>query len=442
MRPRVAVIGAGWAGLSCAVELARADLAVNVFEAGSVMGGRARVVEKDGWRVDNGQHILIGAYTETLKLMRFLGVSPKRLDSRRFHIHVPGRLSLKAAALPAPLHLAVGLLRASGLGWRDRLAALRLLRMLKASRFVLGGDCSVAELLVRTQQTATLRQLVWEPLCIAALNTPAERASAQVFANVLRDSVAANASASDILIPKVDLSELLPVPATVYLSRRAQSVHTSNRIRAIERRPEGFRLQGDPFDARFSHVVIATAPWHVADLTRGFAELERLRSQLDAMPSEAITTVYLAYDPPLALPETMIGLVDSMLQWVFDRGRLGGPSGLVAGVVSAASVGWPREAIALQAQREIEKLFAERGARIPAPYWSEVITEKRATFACEPGMFRPIAITPVKNLLLAGDDVASDYPATLESAVRSGIDSARTILRGLGIRTPTLFSLD
>ena len=442
MTPRVAVIGAGWAGLSCAVELARADLPVTVFEAGTVMGGRARVVEKDGWRVDNGQHILIGAYTETLRMLRFLRVPPKRLYSRPFFIHVPGRLSLQAAALPAPLHLAVGLLKAKGLTWADRFAAMRLLRTLKASRFALGTDCSVAELLVRTRQTATLREQVWEPLCIAALNTPVERASAQVFVNVLRDSVAANAAASDMLVPKIDLSELFAVPATLYLGRRGHSVHTASRIRGVERTEEGFRLEGDPFDARYSHVVVATAPWHVAGLTEGFPELERLRAQLDAMPTEAITTVYLSYDPPLKLPEPMIGMADSMLQWVFDRGQLGGPSGLLAGVVSAASTGLPRGEIALRAHHEIEKLFSDRSARLPSPRWSEVITEKRATFACEPGMFRPIAITPVKNLLLAGDYVASDYPATLEGAVRSGLGAARTIMRGLGVQTPTLFSLD
>jgi squalene-associated FAD-dependent desaturase len=418
MSAHIGVIGAGWAGLACAVELVRADLPVTVFESAPTMGGRARVVEKDGWRIDNGQHILLGAYTETLSLMRFLRVNPKRLYIRPFCLHVPGRLKIQAAKLPAPLHLAAGLLMAKGLNWADRFAAIRLLRTLKACRFTLGEDCSVSKLLARTRQTATLTQLVWEPLCIAALNTPAERASAQVFVNVLRDSLAAHAGAAEMLVPKVDLSELLPVPATVYLSRRSQQVHTTTRIRNIERTPDGFRLAGDPFDKRYSHVVIATAPWHVAALTAEFSELERLRAQLDALPSEAITTVYLAYDPPLALPEPMIGLADSMLQWVFDRGCFGGPKGLLAGVVSAAAANLPREEIALRAHQEIERIFIDRTGRLPAPYWSEVITEKRGTFACVPGVFRPISVTPVKNLLLAGDYIASDYPATLESAVR------------------------
>jgi len=442
MSPQIAVIGGGWAGLACAVELARAEQSVAVFESAQVLGGRARVVEKDGWRIDNGQHLLIGAYTETLRLMRLLKVSPKRLYSRPFFLHVPGELHLEAARLPAPLHLAVGLLRAKGLTWADRFAAIRLLRELKACRFVLNGDCSVSELLRRTQQTTRLRTLVWEPLCLAALNTPAARASAQVFANVLRDSVAASASASEMLIPKVDLTELFPVPATLYLSRQGQTVHTATSIRRISRDEHGFVLEGDPWDRRYSHTVIATGPWQVPNLTQDFGELERLRAQLAEIPYEAITTVYLAYDPPLALPQPMVAQSEGLLQWIFDRGQLGGPSGLLAGVVSAAGKGLSREDTALQAHAELEKLFAAQHVRIPAPVWSKVITEKRATFACEPGVFRPISRTPVKNLFLAGDYVASDYPATLEGAVRSGLEAARTILRDLGVKPPSLFGLD
>ncbi|WP_374399023.1 hydroxysqualene dehydroxylase HpnE [Niveibacterium sp.] len=442
MSPQVAVIGGGWAGLSCAVELARADIRVSVFEGSATLGGRARVVEKDGWRVDNGQHILIGAYAETLRMLRLLGVSPKRLFSSPFFIHIPGVLDLQAADLPAPLHLAIGLLRAKGLSWADRRAAARLLSHLKRLRFVLSEDVTVSTLLDRTAQTANLRRLVWEPLCVAALNTPADRASAQVFANVLRDSVAASASASEVLIPRVDLTELLPVPAVLYLSRKGQSVHTMTKIRGVTRTEHGFGLEGDPFDGRYSHVVLATAPWQVSGLTAEFAEMERLRSQLDAMHHEAITTAYLAYDPPLRLPRPMIGLDNGLLQWVFDRGQLGGPEGLLAGVVSAAGTELSREEIALRAHQDIERLFAADSARLPSPKWAQVITEKRATFACEPGVFRPITMTPVKQLYLAGDYVASDYPATLEGAVRSGLQAARTIFRSLGVAQPSLFKLD
>ncbi|GAA5183709.1 hydroxysqualene dehydroxylase HpnE [Niveibacterium umoris] len=442
MSPHVAVIGAGWSGLACAVELARADIRVTVFEGASTLGGRARVVEKDGWRVDNGQHILVGAYTETLRMLRMLKVSPKKLYSAPFFVHVPGKLDLQAAALPAPLHLAVGLLRAKGLNWADRRAAVRLLNLLKRTKFKLAEDITVSALLMRAQQTETLRRLVWEPLCIAALNTPAERASAQIFANVLRDSVAASASASEVLIPKVDLTELLPVPAVLFLSRNGQSVHTMTKIRGIARADDSFALEGDPFDGRYSHVVLATAPWQVPALTAEFSEMERLREQLAAMQHEAITTVYLSYDPPLRLARPMIGLDGGFLQWLFDRGQLGGPAGMLAGVISAADTELSREEIALRAHQDVERLMVPDSGHLPSPKWAQVITEKRATFACEPGAFRPITITPVKNLLLAGDYVASDYPATLEGAVRSGLQAARTVFRSLGVAPPKLFTFD
>jgi len=212
--PVVAVIGAGYAGLACAVELARAGVHVTVFERSHTLGGRARVVHKDHhWRVDNGQHILIGAYGELTRLMRLTGCSPKQLAHLPLTLHVPDRLQLKAASLPAPFHLAVGLLRARGLSWADRLAMLRLMRWLKKRSFRVPADMTVTGLLQATRQTPPLVQLVWEPLCVAALNTPAAEADAQVFANVLRDSLAAGAAASELLLPRVDLSELFPVPA-------------------------------------------------------------------------------------------------------------------------------------------------------------------------------------------------------------------------------------
>ncbi|NSL56729.1 hydroxysqualene dehydroxylase HpnE [Uliginosibacterium aquaticum] len=430
MSTRVAIIGAGYAGLAAAVELTRAGVDVTVFEASRVMGGRARVVEKDGYRLDNGQHILLGAYTETLRLLRFLRVNPKRLLSLPFVLHVPGRLNLRAAALPAPLHLAVGLLRSRELSWTDRFAALRLIRFLKKCDWKLGEDYPVSTLLKRTRQTPLLCELMWNQLCVAALNTPPEQASAQVFANVLRDSVGASASASEMLIPRVDLSELLPVQAGVYLGTNGTAIHTASPIKQVSLIDGRFFLEGDPGESsHYSHVIVATAPYHASSLLGNFAELTYLRGQIDALPHEPITTVYLAYDEDVSLPEAMIQLSGSVVQWLFDKQRSTGEKGLLAGVISASGphTALPREELALQAHQAVEALFPLR--KLPAPRWSQVITEKRATFACRPGVVRPLTITPVKNLLLAGDYVNSPYPATIEAAVRSGLNAARQILR-------------
>lgn len=433
MDTKVAVIGGGYAGLSAAVELARAGVDVTVFEASRTLGGRARVVEKDEWRVDNGQHILVGAYTETLRLLRFLKVSPKTLLRRPFFIHVPERLDLRAAELPAPFHLAVALLRAKGLSWADRLAMQRLLSDLKKRKFTFEEDITVGQLLRDTRQTHTTTKLIWDPLCVAALNTPTDEASAQVFANVLRDTLAGGAAASEMLIPRQDLTNLLPFPATLYLNSQGHAVHTASPIKGIRQLEDGrFLLEGDPFEAwYYTHVILAVAPYHASELLAGHDELSMLREQIDALPYEPITTVYLAYDASVRLPEPMLGVADSVLQWLFDRGQLGGPAGLLAGVISARGPHslLPKEELALRAHETVEKMLARDFPRLGAPRWSQVITEKRATFACRPDVIRPIMLTPKKNLLLAGDYVASPYPATIEAAVRSGLNAARHVLR-------------
>lgn len=435
--PVVAIIGAGYAGLACAVELARAGVHVTVFERSHTMGGRARVVHKDHhWRVDNGQHILIGAYSELTRLLRLTGVSPKQLTHLPLTLHVPGRLHLKAASLPAPFHLAVGLLRSKGLSWADRLAMLRLMRWLKRHGFRLpDAAMTVDALLAETRQTATLCQLIWEPLCVAALNTPVAEASAQVFANVLRDSLAAGAAASELLLPRTDLSELFPVPAARYIGVRRGKLRTGNAIEAIERVPGGYRLEGDPGSQPWPHVVVATAPYHAGTLLASAGGCERLVAQIDALEHEPIVSVYLALGRGQKLPEPMIGLVSDSTagpaQWVFDRGQLGGPEGLLSCVISAHG---PHEALArdelvLAVHAQLER---QLGRRLPAPEWSQVIVEKRATFACRPGIFRPGIRTPLPGLWLAGDYLDSDYPATLESAVRSGVACATAILAELG----------
>ena len=123
---RVAVVGAGYAGLAAAIELVRAGAAVAIFEANRTPGGRARRVEYRGAPLDNGQHLLLGAYRETLALMREVGVPDRALLRPPLALHFPGRFSMQAPRLPAPLHLAVALARAQGLSSEDRWAAMRM----------------------------------------------------------------------------------------------------------------------------------------------------------------------------------------------------------------------------------------------------------------------------------------------------------------------------
>lgn len=425
----VAIIGAGYAGLACAVELARHDVEVTVFERSRILGGRARVVRKDGWAVDNGQHLLIGAYAELTRLMRLTGVSPRQIRHLPLTLSIPGHLHLQAAALPAPLHLLIGLLCAKGLNWRERFAIYTLLRHLKRKNFRLPGEMAVTELLTDCRQPFRLRNLLWEPLCLAALNTRAHEASAQIFANILRDTLAAaSASASELMVPRVDLTELFPVPAARYLATRNGNLLTGNAITAITPENGGFLLSGAPGRRIWPQAVIAAAPHHAAALLGSTGACPQLAAQLAALATEPITTAYLAFGPGVALPAPMIGFPDAPAQWAFDRGQCGAPEGLIAAVISASRhSAKERKSLIPAILAQLEKALSRS---LPSPHWTRIMTERRASIACRPGLERPGIATPLPGLWLAGDYIESEYPATLESAVRSGVLCAQKILSG------------
>jgi squalene-associated FAD-dependent desaturase len=421
---RVAVVGAGWAGLAAAATLAERGVAVTVFEASRSLGGRARRVALDGVDLDNGQHILIGAYRETLRLMRLVGADPERLLARLpLELRDLAGFRFRAPRLPAPLHLVAGLVFASGLTLADRLAAVQFVTSLRRSRFAPAADESVAQLLERNGQTGTLRDRLWFPLCVSALNTPPERASARVFAAVLRDTLGGDRAASDLLLPKADLGALFPAPAAAFVAARGGEVRLGAAVRGLAHGAGGFRLDADP--AAFSHVVLAVAPPHVPALLERLPELRGLAAAVAAIEHEPIYTCYLQYPESVSLPFPMLGFGGGLLQWAFDRGTLSGHRGLIAAVLSASGdhegLGHGELAAAIHAE------LATGLPGLPAPRWHRVIAERRATFSCRPALARPGNATPLAGLLLVGDYTASDYPATLESAVRSGVAAANLI---------------
>jgi len=426
-KARVAIIGAGYAGIAAALELTAAGIPTDLFESSRTLGGRARHVDFDGMAVDNGLHILIGAYRETLRLMRLVGADPQRLLLRLpLTLDYPGAVRLAAPRLPAPLHLVVALLGAGGLEFSEKFAAIRFMQAIKRNQFRLPEDISVAALLAAHRQPPKLRRYLWEPLCLSALNTPAASASAQVFLNVLRDSLAAQRQASDLLLPRVDLTQLLPQPAADFIVAHGGQLHRAAAIKAITHTAAGYTLHGQGAHRTYSHVIVAVAPYHLPPLLAQLPKLSALAQQVAGFAWEPILTCYLAYPPQVRLTMPMQGYVDGMLQWLFDRGQLGGPPGLLAAVISAHGRHreLSREALARRLHEEIEV----HHPGLPPPLKSLVITEQRATFACTPGLARPGTVTALPGLLLAGDYVASDYPGTLESAVRSGVKAAASIL--------------
>jgi squalene-associated FAD-dependent desaturase len=425
---KVAVIGGGYAGMAAAVTLAEAQVPVTVFEAARTLGGRARRVEHAGLALDNGLHILIGAYRETLRLMKQVGVDPHRQLLRLpFTWTIAGHFSLQATRLPAPLHLLSGLVAARGLPLRERLAAARFLLAMRRAGYALPQDTSVDALLQRHRQGPAATRFLWTPLCVSALNTRPAAASAQVFLNVLRDSLSADREASDLLLPRADLSTLFPEPAASWVAARGGAVLTGLRVTAIDPGETEFAVRHTAGTAHFSHVICALGPHHVNAFLIGISALAEVSEALERYAYQPIYSVYLHYPRAVRLPAPMLGFDGTLLQWAFDRGALCGQSGLIGVVISAAGAhedhdhGELARLVHAELQREIGPL--------PPPLWSRVIAEKRATFACVPGLKRPDNGTPLRNFLLAGDYTAGDYPATLESAVRSGINAANLILR-------------
>lgn len=417
----VAIIGAGWAGLAAAVELAQANIKVTVFEAARHLGGRARAVEIEGKALDNGQHILLGAYRETLRLMRAVGADPERLLLRlALTIDYPGKFSLRAPRLPAPWHLAAALFGARGPSWAERLAAVRFLAAMRAKAYRIAADLPVAALLAQHRQGGALARYLWEPLCVSALNTPAAAASAQTFLNVLRDGLDGARAASDLLIPRADLGSLFPLPAADYVRTHGGALRLGTPVRSLEKSAAGFTL--DASAERYSHVILAVAPHQLDALLDGDAALAPVRRCVAAFDYEPIYTCYIQYPAQVSMPQAMTGFDGGSIQWVFDRGRLNGIHGLLAAVISArgAHQNTSQDALASCIHRELADYLPD----LPAPLWSRVIAEKRATYSCRPGMARPENQTPVEHLYLAGDYTASDYPATLETAVRSGVHAA------------------
>ena len=427
---KVAVVGAGWAGLSAAVEMARRGAQVTVYEAAGQTGGRARRVSHEGIDLDNGQHVLLGAYCETLRLLTTVGIDLDEAFARLpLTLHFPDLFELSAfSSLPAPIHLLAGLLTARGLDRREKIAAIRFVIAMRLRGFRIAPDMDLGKLLALYRQPHKVVRFLWAPLCVAALNTPTDIASAQVFLNVLRDTFTRSRKDSDLLLPRVDLSALFPDPAEAFIKARGGLVNCGAAVSAIYAASAGWVVGCQGLEEVFQSVVCAVPPYVAARLLETTAP--QVARAMRMFSYEPIVTCYLQYSDSASLLRPMIGLAGELGQWAFDREQLGGPSGLVAVVISAAA--HVRELDHATLARKIDAELRKQVGHMPQLRWQRVITEKRATFRCIPGLARPGVDSGLRGLYLAGDHVENGYPATLEGAVRSGLAAGRAVASRTG----------
>lgn len=436
MKP-VVIVGGGWAGMAAAVELVARRVPVIVLEAASQLGGRARMVEIDGYCIDNGQHLMLGAYHEMLRLMRIVGVAeddaferaPLDLfitgdDGRPIHIALPRQ--------PPPFHLVTGLYRASGISIREKMDLVRLCTTLLLRRQPPTPDVALAPWLDHHRQPDTLRERLWEPLCLATMNTPLSQASTTLFLRVMRDVFTRDSRDADLLLSRTDLGAVFPEPAGDYVEARGGAVQRRKRVTALHVDNEttaGVTVDGDVIAA--DQVIVAAGPTACHRLLTPHHTLQSLAATIGMMPEAPICTVYLQYDANVRLQRPLVGLTGTTAQWLFDRARNGQP-GLIAVVISGAGVhmALDKQALAQTVIREVATFFPQW----PVPHAWHVIREKHATFVARPEVnaARPDNRTPVRGLWLAGDYTNTGYPATLEGAIRSGVTAARGVLQEMG----------
>jgi squalene-associated FAD-dependent desaturase len=423
-RARLAVVGAGWAGLSAAVTAQRRGCEVTLYEMAAQAGGRARSHADSG--LDNGQHILIGAYRDTLTLMRQVGVDPEQLLLRQpLALVRAGGPGLALEPGPAAWAFPQAVLRCRAWSAGDKLRLLAACVHWTANGFRCQPDRSVAELC--RSLPATVKTLLIEPLCVSALNTPADQASAAVFLRVLQDGLFSGPGSCDLLLPRRPLHHLLPGPAIRWLQQRGVGIRIGRRVMDLQRQASGWALDGQQFDG----VVLACGVHEARRLVQSLAPA--WIQATEGLRFEPIVTVRI-HCPGGRLPLPMMALRDdeqAPAQFVFDHGTISGQPDHFAFVVSGAAH-WVDRGLDATAGA----VLTQARQALPATVWpaerariESAVAERRATFRCTPGLQRPPGAVSA-GLAVAGDYVDGPYPATLEGAVRSGKAAIDTLLSG------------
>jgi len=436
---KVVIIGGGFGGLSAGVRLAEAGIEVELLERRGHLGGRAYsfVDPATGDVVDNGQHLFMGCYYETISFLRKIGCldrlkfqSSPRVD---FLDKDNGYCSFRCPDLPAPLHALAGLMRLQGLTISDKLKSLNVGRAIRRNGNSGAEGLTVSDWLDRLGQSDRIKQRFWYPMIIATLNQDPNTASARMMKSVLHHAFGSGVEGSRIGISRVGLSELYTDEARRFIEQHGGSVRLSAEVKHLTN--EGTRLCGvtlrDGQVVGGDFFISAVPPAALAGILPMTLRAGKLKN-ISLLDSSPIVSINLWLDRPV-LEREFVGLLGTRTQWAFNKDmilRSANKSNQVALVISAARgfVGWSKELLVEMAMSELNELLPEsRAARVVR---SVVVKEREATLShtVESDLLRPGLHTSLSNFFLAGDWVDTGLPATIESAVKSGHAAAQAVL--------------
>jgi len=431
---QVIIIGGGFAGLAAGVELSERGAAVTLLERRGHLGGRAYsfIDQQTGDVVDNGQHLFMGCYQQTIAFLKKIGCFDRLAFQDRprvdFLDRQQGYTSFECPRLPAPLHAVAGLLRMRGLTLGDKLGVVRVGRAIQRNGQS-NAPQTVKEWLARLGQSERIRERFWYPMAIATLNEDPQVASAAMLKVVLKEAFGGGRKATSIGIARVGLSELYTEGATRFIEARGGTIKTNATVERLViegRRAVAVELKSG--ERLAADAVISAVP-HAAflkmlpeELRAGeFAAIERLR----AAP---IVSINLWFDRSV-FDRQFAGLIGTRSQWLFNKNLIVKPtesSHQLAVIISAAHdfVDWTKEQLVEMALGELHELLPEsRAARL---LHSRIVKEREATLShtVESDSLRPGPRTSIDNLILAGGWTATGLPDTIESAVLSGHTAA------------------